>query len=69
EIMEGMLTLIAGNWVSGWWGGRSGSLERRFMNAMDVFLEGCSAATSVSSRAFRAHRRLKGAPAKKVRRV
>ena len=43
EMMEGMLILIAGNWVSGWWGHRSDSLEKRFMNAMDVFLEGCAA--------------------------
>jgi AcrR family transcriptional regulator len=42
EMMEGMLILIAGNWVSGWWENRSDSLEDRFMNAMDVFLEGCA---------------------------
>src|SRR5215469_15275655 len=42
EMMEGMLILIAGNWVSGWWKTRPDSLERRFMNAMDVFLEGCA---------------------------
>ena len=41
EMMEGMLILIAGNWVSGWWENRSDSLEDRFMNAMDVFLDGC----------------------------
>jgi len=43
EMMEGMLILIAGNWVSGWWGSRPDSLEKRFMKAMDVFLEGCAA--------------------------
>src|SRR5215469_10284718 len=43
EMMEGMLILIAGNWVNGWWGKRSGALEERFMNAMQVFLEGCTA--------------------------
>jgi AcrR family transcriptional regulator len=43
EMMEGMLILIAGNWVSGWWQNRSDSLEARFMNAMTVFLEGCAA--------------------------
>ena len=37
EMMEGMLTLIAGNWVSGWWKNRSDSLEERFMNAMMSF--------------------------------
>ena len=43
EMMEGMLILIAGNWVSGWWKNRADSLEERFMNAMDVLLEGCAA--------------------------
>jgi AcrR family transcriptional regulator len=51
EMMEGMLILIAGNWVSGWWGNRSGPLEKRFMNAMDVFLEGCAAPKLGRSRA------------------
>jgi len=69
EMMEGMLTLIAGNWVSGWWENRSDSLEERFMNAVTVFLEGCSAAKSASSRAFRAQGRSKTAAAKKIRRV
>jgi len=50
EMMEGMLILIAGNWVSGWWKNRSDSLEKRFMNAMDVFLEGCAAPQSATSR-------------------
>ncbi len=49
EMMEGMLTLIAGNWVSGWWENRTDSLEERFMNAMTVFLEGCAAHQPVSS--------------------
>ena len=44
EMLEGMLILIAGNWVSGWWENRSDSLEERFMNAINVFLEGCSPA-------------------------
>ncbi len=35
-----MLTLIAGNWVGGWWKNRSDTLEERFMNAMTVFLAG-----------------------------
>jgi AcrR family transcriptional regulator len=54
EMMEGMLILIAGNWVSGWWENRSDSLEERFMNAMDVFLEGCAAPEPARSRRARA---------------
>jgi AcrR family transcriptional regulator len=50
EMLEGMLILIAGNWVSGWWENRSDSLEERFMNAMDVFLEGCAAPERTRSR-------------------
>lgn len=57
EMMEGMLILIAGNWVSGWWENRSDSLEERFMNAMDVFLEGCAAPEPLRSRARRPGRR------------
>ncbi len=51
EMMEGMLILIAGNWVSGWWKNRSEPLEQRFMNAMTVFLDGCSATKTPPSRA------------------
>ncbi|MGH7778424.1 MAG: TetR/AcrR family transcriptional regulator [Candidatus Binataceae bacterium] len=57
EMMEGMLILIAGNWVSGWWENRSDSLEERFMNAMTVFLEGCAAPEPARSRARRNSRR------------
>jgi AcrR family transcriptional regulator len=60
EMMEGMLILIAGNWVSGWWENRSDSLEERFMNAMDVFLEGCAAPKPARSRAPRAGRKTRG---------
>ena len=51
EMMEGIFILIAGNWASGWWGDRSDSLEKRFMNAMDVFLEGCAAPEPARSQA------------------
>ena len=57
EMMEGMLILIAGNWVSGWWENRSDSLEERFMNAMDVFLEGCATPGAARPRASRHGRR------------
>ena len=57
EMMEGMMILIAGNWVSGWWEGRPESLEERFMNAMDVFLEGCAMPKAAGSRAASAHRK------------
>jgi AcrR family transcriptional regulator len=57
EMMEGIFILIAGNWASGWWGHRSGSLEKRFMNAMDVFLEGCAAPAPAKSQAPRPGRK------------
>jgi AcrR family transcriptional regulator len=56
EMMEGIFTLIAGNWAVGWWGKRTQSLEERFMNAMDVFLEGCAAPKSAKSRAINRRR-------------
>jgi AcrR family transcriptional regulator len=57
EMMEGIFTLIAGNWSSGWWGVRPDSLEKRFMNAMDVFLEGCAAPARAKSQAPRPRRK------------
>jgi AcrR family transcriptional regulator len=69
EMMEGMLVLIAGNWVGGWWENRSDSLEERFMNAMDVFLEGCGPAKPARLRASRVRRGLKTTSAKRLRRV
>ena len=60
EMMEGMLTLIAGNWVTGWWENRSDSLEERFMNAMTVFLEGCAPPEPARSRARRPGREARG---------
>jgi AcrR family transcriptional regulator len=62
EMLEGMLILIAGNWVSGWWENRSDSLEKRFMNAVTVFLEGCAtkkparASLASSARSIKAQR-------------
>src|SRR5271170_3767594 len=69
EMMEGMLILIAGNWVSGWWENRSDPLEERFMDAVTVFLQGCAPQKPADSRASRARRRSTTTPAKKVRRV
>jgi AcrR family transcriptional regulator len=69
EMMEGMLVLIAGNWVSGWWKNRSDSLEERFTNAMDVLLEGCGTAKPARLRASRVRRGLKSTSAKRLRRV
>ena len=57
EMLEGMLTLIAGNWASGWWKNRSDPLEERFMNGVTVFLGGCGVAKPASSRALRGRRR------------
>ncbi|MGH8679642.1 MAG: TetR/AcrR family transcriptional regulator [Burkholderiales bacterium] len=57
EMLEGMLTLIAGNWAVGWWKNRSDPLEERFMNAVTVFLEGCAAAKPARSRARRNDRK------------
>ena len=57
EMMEGIFTLIAGNWASGWWGPRSDSLEKRFMNAMDVFLEGCAPPAQAKSQTPRPRRK------------
>ena len=69
EMMEGMLTLIAGNWVSGWWKNRSDSLEERFMNAMTVFLEGCAPPEPARSRARRPGRKARGLRASNKRTV
>jgi AcrR family transcriptional regulator len=72
EMMEGMLTLIAGNWVSGWWENRSDPLEERFMNALTVFLDGCaphrSAGAARAARADHPARRGTKPPKQKTRR-
>jgi AcrR family transcriptional regulator len=69
EMLEGMLILIAGNWVSGWWENRSDPLEERFMNAVTVFLEGCSPTKPTSARASRARRGVKTTSARRHRGV
>jgi AcrR family transcriptional regulator len=55
EMLEGMLTLIAGNWVSGWWPERTESLEKRFTNAVNVFLDGCAPARAGSRSTLASH--------------
>jgi AcrR family transcriptional regulator len=49
EMLEGMLILIAGNWASGWWKARPERLERRFANAVNVFLDGCAPSRPASA--------------------
>jgi AcrR family transcriptional regulator len=72
EMMEGMLTLIAGNWVGGWWENRSDPLEERFMNALTVFLDGCAprrnAGAARAARADHPARRGTKPPNQKTRR-
>jgi len=41
EILEGIFTITAGNWLIGWWKDQSESLEQRLMRAVEVFLDGC----------------------------
>jgi AcrR family transcriptional regulator len=55
EMLEGIVTIIAGNWLVGWWKDRSESLEERFTNAVNVFLDGCAPLrNSTAARAARA---------------
>ena len=42
EMLEGIVTIISGNWLVGWWKNRTETLEKRFMNAVNVFLGGCA---------------------------
>jgi len=50
EMLEGIVTIIAGNWLVGWWKNRTESLEERFMNAVEVFLDGCAPAKRAVAR-------------------
>jgi AcrR family transcriptional regulator len=56
EMLEGILVIISGNWLVGWWKNRTESLEERFMNAVDVFLDGCAPAKLAAIRRTRANR-------------
>ena len=41
EMLEGIFTITAGNWLVGWWKDESEALEPRLMHAVEVFLDGC----------------------------
>jgi AcrR family transcriptional regulator len=64
EMLEGIVTIISGNWLIGWWKDRSEPLEERFMNAVNVFLDGCAPSKRVAVRPTRANRAIK--PARKA---
>jgi AcrR family transcriptional regulator len=55
EMLEGIVTIISGNWLVGWWKDRTESLEQRFMNAVNVFLDGCAPARREAARPIRAN--------------
>ena len=67
EMLEGIVTIISGNWLVGWWKDRSETLEERFMNAVNVFLDGCAPSKRVAVRPARANRAIK--PARKAPRT
>ena len=50
EMLEGIFTITAGNWLLGWWKDRTEALEPRLMAAVEVFLDGCKPAKSPGSR-------------------
>lgn len=67
EMLEGMLIKIAENWMFGWWKDRTEPLEERFINAVNVFLDGCAPAGRDASRSSRADSAIK-AKAKRAKR-
>lgn len=42
EILIAVFHLTTINWLTGWWGGRRPSLQRRVAVATETFLEGCA---------------------------
>jgi AcrR family transcriptional regulator len=44
EMLEGIVTIISGNWAVGWWKDNTEPLELRFTKAVNVFLDGCAPA-------------------------
>jgi AcrR family transcriptional regulator len=50
EMLEGIVITISGNWLVGWWKDRSETLEQRFTNAVNVFLDGCAPRPRAPSR-------------------
>jgi hypothetical protein len=68
EMLEGIVTIIAGNWLVGWWKNRTESLEERFMNAVEVFLDGCAPAKRAAFRSSLANQGLELTPKRRSRR-
>lgn len=66
EMLEGMVIKIAENWMFGWWKDRTEPLEERFMNAVNVFLDGCAPARRGASRSSRAHSAIKATRIKRL---
>lgn len=67
EMLEGIVTIISGNWLVRWWKNRPESLEDRFMNAVDVFLDGCAPAKRAAARSSRPNRTSKPTPKRRKR--
>jgi AcrR family transcriptional regulator len=42
EMLEGIFTITAGNWLVGWWKDQTEPLEPRLLRAVAVFLDGCT---------------------------
>ncbi len=57
EMLEGIFTLIAGNWLFEWWKDSTGPLEARLMKAVNVFLDGCKPSDRPGARLLTAPRR------------
>ena len=61
EMLEGLLVIVGGNWLVGWWKDRREPLHARMMRALEFFLRGCAAAdekTAVAGRKPRTPRRV-----------
>lgn len=67
EMLTGVYSFTAGNWLIGWWKDSTETLEARLLSAFDIFLEGCAAGRSVKSGAG-THRASSGRAARRRRR-